>query len=487
MRKLQIAFSKKEKAEQLLANLEELKEQGDLEETRYEAMKAEYESLLSEGESEIEAIKEGLAKASEPYYKDVEIYTQELKNLEMRFKVEEVSEERYRQEEQRVRSKLERTEQRVAQSENLLQATSSAEVGGFIKVRLKKTSAPPEEKAPTRVAGGSVKKLQMAFSRKEKAKKVLSNLEQLKDGGAVDEAQYTAMKSEYSEVLKQANAEIKSIKEQLEDAIEKLTTEQETREQELKNLEARFKVGQIQADPYRRTEQKSRTKIDRIEQRVAELKQLCGSKASNDAGGYVDVSLMKKKGSKREKALLSMPSIPSFRQVSTTIREKAGTYSIGFIGSFEEIALPRAKLIGVISGVLVFISVFLKWEAISLMGITIAFAGTSISGAIEAIAIIAGIFCVLGAFLENPKASGLVHISVGLLALLVMLPTWFSRPTISAEGIPPEYRGGGDFWGELEQTMRATTTIREGFYIFIVGALGAIGSGLRQLLTKQNE
>ena len=484
MRKLQIAFSKKEKAEQLLANLEELKEQGDLEETQYEAMKAEYESLLTEGETEIEAIKEELAKASEPYRKDIEIYSQELKNLEMRLKVGDLSEDKYKQEKQRVRSRLERIEQRVAQSESLLQATSSAEVGGFIDVRMKKASAPPKEKARARGAGEVAKKLQVAFSKKEKAKKVLSNLEHLKDKGTVDEAQYIAMKSEYSEVLKQANAQIKSIKEELEEALEKLATEQETHEQELKNLEARFKVGQIQADPYRRTEQKSRTKIERIEQRVAEFEKSLSSKSSSDVGGYVDIPLAEKAAAKKEKALRSMPSIPSFREVSTAIRRESGASFTGFIGSIEEIAIPRAKLIGLISGVLVFISVFLKWEAISSMGITIAFPGTSISGGIEAIAIIAGIFCVLATFLENPKASGFVHVSAGVLALLVMLPTWFSRPTISAEGIPPEYWGGEDFWGEIENMMRVTTTIREGFYLFIIASLGAIGSGLRQLLAK---
>lgn len=60
MRKLRIAFSKREKAEKLLANLEELKEKEEVGDERYGLMKEEYERLREEGELEVEALPEAI-------------------------------------------------------------------------------------------------------------------------------------------------------------------------------------------------------------------------------------------------------------------------------------------------------------------------------------------------------------------------------------------------------------------------------------------
>lgn len=60
MRKLRIAFSKREKAEKLLANLEEIKGKEEVGEERYGLMKEEYARLLKEGELEIDALPEAI-------------------------------------------------------------------------------------------------------------------------------------------------------------------------------------------------------------------------------------------------------------------------------------------------------------------------------------------------------------------------------------------------------------------------------------------
>lgn len=146
MKKLQMAFSKKEKAERLLANLEDLKGKGEIEDDQYEAMKEEYSAVLDEGNSEIQAIKEELAKTLEAYRKDLEIYTQELKNLEVRIKVGELSADKYKRQEQKTRGKVEKLQQQADNLENLLKANSSADVGGFIDVPIKKGAKGKEKK-----------------------------------------------------------------------------------------------------------------------------------------------------------------------------------------------------------------------------------------------------------------------------------------------------------------------------------------------------
>ena len=64
------------------------------------------------------------------------------------------------------------------------------------------------------------KELQIAFSEKERAETLLSNLEKLKEEGVIDETQYESMKSEYTQMLNSANTEIEQIKNEISREIE---------------------------------------------------------------------------------------------------------------------------------------------------------------------------------------------------------------------------------------------------------------------------
>jgi len=141
MRKLRIAFSKKEKGEQLLSKLEELEEEGELEDAQYETMKEEYGQLLGEGNSEIKGIKEGLTKTLEATREELESYSQELKNLEVRIKVGELSTDKSRRQEKKLRTKVEKLKQKAEDLESLLSASSSDDLGGFIDIPSRKKAA----------------------------------------------------------------------------------------------------------------------------------------------------------------------------------------------------------------------------------------------------------------------------------------------------------------------------------------------------------
>jgi len=114
-----------------------------------------------------------------------------------------------------------------------------------------------------------------------------------------------------------------------------------------------------------------------------------------------------------------------------------------FITFPEEIAKPWTKLVGFVAGILLFISVFLPWQSVSYVMYSISCSGLCVSGGIGATGIVAGLICILAACLVNPKATGALHISMGILSLLVMLAIWFSHPTITGGGYPRRRIQGG--------------------------------------------
>jgi len=131
------------------------------------------------------------------------------------------------------------------------------------------------------------KELQIALSEKERAEGLLSNLEKLKEEGTIDEAQYESMKSQYTQMLNSANTTIEQIKNEISREIESEQRDLDVYKQELSNLEVRFKVGELGAEEYRKAEQKTRSKVEKIESKLSELNKLYEAKSSADVGGPI--------------------------------------------------------------------------------------------------------------------------------------------------------------------------------------------------------
>lgn len=161
---------------------------------------------------------------------------------------------------------------------------------------------------------------------------------------------------------------------------------------------------------------------------------------------------------------------------------------IEFISSLEEVAEPRVKLMGLVGGFLLLISVFLPWESLSYMIYSISFSGLSLSGVIGATGIIAGLLCILAVFLANTKATGMGHIAMGALALFVMLAVWFSQPTIHYGGLPSGAFPEGfpkEEWErmirELEEGLSGIVHLQAGFFLYILSSIIVILGGLLEL------
>jgi len=143
------------------------------------------------------------------------------------------------------------------------------------------------------------KQLQEAFSKKERAERLLSNLERVREEGEITDEQYEGMKSKYIHTINEASAEVEQIKSKLAKDIEKEEESLKIYEQELKNLEAKFKVGEISADEYQKSVRRTKDKIEKIQAKIEELKRLKDAKSSADVGGYVEVKETAKKSASR--------------------------------------------------------------------------------------------------------------------------------------------------------------------------------------------
>lgn len=137
------------------------------------------------------------------------------------------------------------------------------------------------------------RELQAAYSKKEKNEKLLSNLEKMREEGSVTDEQYESMKSQYTQMLNSANAEIEQIKNEVSREIESEQRDLSVYKQELSNLEVRFKVGELGAEDYRKAEQKARSKIEKIESKLSELNKLHEAKSTADVGGPIAVTARK--------------------------------------------------------------------------------------------------------------------------------------------------------------------------------------------------
>lgn len=138
-----------------------------------------------------------------------------------------------------------------------------------------------------------MRKLRIAFSKKEKSDRLLAKLNELHEAGEVVEAQYEAMKEEYSTFLEQAEADLSALQSELKERLERSESELSRQKQELENLEVRIKVGELSSEHSRRQENRLRRQTEKLETEVKELTRLLAAASSEDLGGFIDVPLQR--------------------------------------------------------------------------------------------------------------------------------------------------------------------------------------------------
>jgi len=122
--------------------------------------------------------------------------------------------------------------------------------------------------------------LRTAFLNKERAEFFLSNLEKLRGDKAINDLSYTALKTEYSVNLQHAQIKIDQVKQEFNKRLSMRTRQLGIFKQEIANLDARFKVGQMPAEDYLKQIKNPQKKASDLEEQIAHLKSLVDAKGS---------------------------------------------------------------------------------------------------------------------------------------------------------------------------------------------------------------
>jgi len=310
--------------------------------------------------------------------------------------------------------------------------------------------------------GKEAKKLQDVFSLKEECETYLANLEELGQEDSVSQELYASMKENYQRRIAQATAEIARIKGGLTGELEDRQRHLEAYELELKRVSLRLKVGELSLDAYLPAERKLRRSLKETESEKEEIRRLLAAESSIEVQDYRGVPIQKIAAPKIEKARPpreAKPEIPQARAFPS------------FVTSANQIATPRTRLLALIGGVVLIVSIFLKWVSTkAIFGISLAFSGSDLSTVIFVVAIACGIIALVTTFLAQSRHRGILCIAAGAVALIALLVVWLSGPSVPVEL--------SEFGQSLQQELMEIMTIREGLYLYVISAIAVLVSGV---------
>jgi hypothetical protein len=126
------------------------------------------------------------------------------------------------------------------------------------------------------------KDLRTAYINKERAEQFINNLAQLHNDKAINDAAFNALQTEYSVSLQHALMKIEGIKQELNRRLALRSRQLGVLKQELANLDARFKVGQIPSAVYLRLSKVPQKKATALEAIISNLNSLLSSQRSTD-------------------------------------------------------------------------------------------------------------------------------------------------------------------------------------------------------------
>ena len=133
--------------------------------------------------------------------------------------------------------------------------------------------------------------LRIALSKKEKVELFLANLDKLKAEETVDNAMYQDLKAEYTTMLEKIRNEIKSVRANLRKEFDRKASELETLQKENDLLEARFSVGEIRAEAYRRQMRPLKPRIEQLRKEVPRFRTLLNATSTSELGGPAKVDI----------------------------------------------------------------------------------------------------------------------------------------------------------------------------------------------------
>lgn len=251
-----------------------------------------------------------------------------------------------------------------------------------------------------------MRKLQLAYSRKEKLEKLIANLEDLQKEGQVTEDQYNSIRRDYDRLHTEALKAVEDIRAALQKNLEKKQIEIKDLNQNLENLGVRFKIGEMPEVDYQKAQDRIKRTIQTRQEEVAGLQALLNAKFSADVGGYVEVKIEAPKG------------------FASTVGEMLPS-GLPEVGALSDKVSRRPSFLPLILGIVIFISVFLPWVSAD-FGFGMTETANGMDNGWGTLALIMAIICVLVSFIAIPKIKGTGLIASGILAIVGVIAYWFS-------------------------------------------------------------
>ncbi len=260
---------------------------------------------------------------------------------------------------------------------------------------------------------------------------------------------------------------INQVKKKLEGDVQTEEINIQRYNQELQNLDTRFKVGEITAENLQKAEQR----IQRIMQRslalVEELRRLRASQSSADVGGYIDTKTGGRAGGAPLAGSLTFSTVsaPRMDNIRSAIQGTSITDFSEFRTDLNEILSSPLELIGPTGGLILFISIFLPWISATIFSQSLTdLAGLSSGiGLLVLIEVIAAIMGIGSIFLVWENARGIILTAIGAITLVmavILIPALFDS-----------YVGSGIF----------SSVVGIGYYVNIIGSIIMLAGGVMAL------
>lgn len=133
--------------------------------------------------------------------------------------------------------------------------------------------------------------LQKAFSRHEKIKRMLGNLDEMKQKGEVGDEQYVQLKTQYDSLLEQALANLKDIRARLKTEREQAQTDLDKLSAQAKDIEVRGKIGELAPEQVAKAIGAIQSRRDDCQKNVQRMETWLKARSSLEIGGFMEVDV----------------------------------------------------------------------------------------------------------------------------------------------------------------------------------------------------
>ncbi len=281
----------------------------------------------------------------------------------------------------------------------------------------------------------------------------VSRLEDLVEQGEITAAQGTHARADYEQRIAAVEARLEPLRSSVQHELDAIQLEARSRRADLRQLEARHKVGELSASKYQGEVQKLQSQLSTLEQDEQRLACLVTAESTEGLAKPVPAKPEATRATKTAKSRAATPE-PTSR--------KPRTYDLT---SAEILPRTPVRIAAVVVALLLLLSVRMPWLGASeLLGADLpSEPGVNVSF----IAGLAGLVCGLAAigvgFLPAPGMRGTIHTALGLAAgaALVLAVVLRELPL-------------------FDSYFRELVTLEGGFFVYVAAAFGLAVLGIAE-------